>query len=59
MKRIFVMLCLMGALAACGDGYNEGSDKGINAPPTESRVDTTNLYDTTSYERATNPRDSM
>lgn len=63
MKRLLMMLCVAAALAACGDGYNEGTSidsSGINSPGDELRPDTTNLNDTTSYERSmTAPRDSM
>lgn len=63
MKRLFLMLCVVAAFAACGDGYNEGTgtdSSGINSPGDQLRPDTTNL-DTTSYERSmTAPqRDSM
>jgi len=62
MKRLFLMFCVAAALAACGDGYNDGTGSdstGINSPGDEVRPDTTNLNDTTSYDRSTTPRDSM
>ncbi len=62
MKRLFLILFVAAAFAACGDGYNEGTNSystGINAPRNESQPDTSNMNDTTSYDRATTPRDSM
>lgn len=62
MKRLLLVMCVVAGLAACGDGYDNGSDRdstGINSPGDQMRPDTTNLNDTTSYDRATNPRDTM
>ena len=63
MKRFMLTLCVAAALAACGDGYNEGTSidsSGINSSGDEFRPDTTILNnDTASYERqSTTPPDS-
>jgi hypothetical protein len=60
MKRLFLMLCIAAGLAACGDGYNEGTDSdttNLNSPTDTYRSDTAVSQDTNRTD--TNRSDTM
>lgn len=61
MKHLILMLCIAAGLAACGDGYNEGTNSSdtshLTAPTDTYRSDTTVTRDTSRTD--TNRKDTM